>query len=287
MSTPRPAVFAGRFYPADEGECTWMLDGFFKGIQTTLALGAVLPHAGWVYSGSTAALSIAAIAAFKPETVVIFGAVHVLDRNEASLFPAGSWDTPLGPLSVDEELARRVTHCRHITSDAGPHLQEHSIEVELPLVRRLLPDAAILPLMVRPGPQAEEIGRVCALEAADLGRKVAFLASTDLTHYGPAFGFEPHGRGQSGIRWAKEVNDRRFINLVAEMNAEALVPEAAENRNACGAGATAAMVAAVAELGGRAYHELRHTCSADCEPGEGSHAVNSVGYEAGVFKPAP
>jgi hypothetical protein len=247
---------------------------------------ALVPHAGWVYSGETAALSIRAVAQSRPETVVIFGAVHVHDRNEASLFPNGEWITPLGSLRVDTELADRLRRHPLITVDPAVHRYEHSIEVELPLIQYLIGNALILPLMVAPGSNAPEIGRITANEASELGRRVAFLGSTDLTHYGPAFGFEPEGHGEPGIRWARDVNDRRFIRYVADMEAEAVVPEASAHRNACGSGAVAATIAAAEVFGATGYSELRHTTSADVERRLGGTPVNSVGYEAGVFSTA-
>ena len=284
MSGSRQPAVAGRFYPGDRDECLRSLDELVRPTDVSKApVGAVAPHAGWVFSGRTAALSVAAVALSRPETVVIFGAVHRIDPNHASLYARGSWETPLGLLRVDEDLGARIARCRDITVDPGAHRDEHSIEVQLPLIQRILGDVRILPIGVRPGPLACEIGRICASEAGELGRAVAFLGSTDLTHYGPAFGFEPQGRGEAGIRWAKDVNDRRFIDLVTALDAEAVVPEAAENRNACGAGAVAATIAAVQEFGANTYVELEHTTSAELEMREGGHPVNSVGYEAGIF----
>ncbi len=132
MSLTREPAFAGRFYPADAARCSAMIDRFTPPSTVAGALGALVPHAGWTYSGATAGLSLSAIAASKPETVVIFGAVHVLDSNKASLFASGDWRTPLGMLRVDEALAKRVLSCRHIRSDPAVHRQEHTIEVELP-----------------------------------------------------------------------------------------------------------------------------------------------------------
>ena len=286
MSMMREPAFAGRFYPADAAQCSAMVDQLIPHGAVREALGALAPHAGWKYSGATAGLSLSAVAAAQPETVIIFGAVHVRDSNEASLFAAGSWRTPLGVLRVDESLAKRVLSCGHIQSDPAIHRNEHSIEVELPFLQRLVGGMMILPIMVRPGPWAAEVGRVCATAAGELGRRVAFVASTDLTHYGPSFGFEPQGRGERGIRWAKDVNDRRFIALVAAMDAEAVVPEATKNRNACGSGAVAATIAAARTAGLNEYSELEHTCSAECDLGEGGFPLDSVGYHAGVFGPA-
>lgn len=286
MSLIRKPAVAGRFYPASPQQCTELLDALHRPIEARPALGVIMPHAGWVYSGPTALLSAQAVSAAKPETVVVFGAVHVPDPNRASLFPAGTWQTPLGELRVDEELARRVAEAsQDVAVDPAAHAWEHSIEVELPLLQYLMGNEfMILPVMVRPGPWAERVGQVVAREAAELGRPVVFVGSTDLTHYGPAFGFEPAGRGEPGIRWAKEVNDRRFIRRVEELDAGGVVPEAEAHLNACGAGAVAATIAAVRELGADRYRELEHTTSADVERSRGERPLNSVGYEAGVFE---
>jgi hypothetical protein len=260
-----------------------MLDDLLREASVPAALGAIVPHAGWVYSGSTAALGLAGIGGAKPEAVVFFGAVHGPDVNAASLYARGTWHTPLGGLEIDEDLADRFATAPLVTKDSQAHRYEHSIEVQLPILKRLLPEVEIVPISVRPGPEAVEIGRSCAQHVLASGRRVAFVGSTDLTHYGPAFGFEPHGRGQEGIRWAKQVNDRRLVGLIQAMDAEGVVPEAEMNHNACGAGAVAATIAAMRELGAVGYAELRHTCSAEVELPGYRDPYNSVGYEAGVF----
>ena len=284
MSLIREAAYAGRFYPADAVDCDALADKWLADASDKPAMAAVAPHAGWTFSGPTAALSIKSIARYNPETIVVFGAVHVPDPNKASLFHAGEWCTPYGSLQVDEELAKRVVRIRSVQTDPAAHAQEHSIEVELPMIRRLLENVKILPLMVRPGPWASELGRDTARAALDLGRRVAFLASTDLTHYGPAFRFEPQGRGPAGVRWAKDVNDRRFVDLVRQLEMDAVVPEAAAHRNACGSGAVAATIAAAIEAGAARYLELQHTTSAEVDAATGqSPGANSVGYQAGIF----
>ena len=283
MGAVREAEFAGRFYPGDRGQCEEMVDGLLRGVRTRTGLAAIVPHAGWVYSGSTAALGIATVAGGRPDTVIIFGSVHVLTRNKASLYARGVWRTPLGIVAVDEELAERIAAGMDVEVDPGVHQHEHSIEVELPFVQRLLPEARIVLIMIRPGPWAEDVGRHCASAAQEMGRRVVFVGSTDLTHYGPSFGFEPQGRGEAGIRWAREVNDRRFIELIEKLDGSGVITEAAENRNACGAGAVAATIGAALEVGAKRYEELRHTTSAELEYAQGGQPQNSVGYEAGVF----
>ena len=279
----RSPTFAGRFYPASERECRAMIDGWGIRCQNERrVLGGLVPHAGWMYSGPTAARTIAALAAADPETIFVFGAVHVHDVNRASLFAEGSWMTPLGELLVDAEVCRAIAGCPGVRIAPEAHASEHSIEVELPLIRYYLPEARIVPLMIQPGPWANEIGRVCQRAAADLGRRATFLASTDLTHYGPMFGFEPAGRGETGLRWAKHVNDRRFLERVAQLDEQGVVPEALSSLNACGSGAVAAALSAVVDSGRAEYRELQHTTSAEQTPLDPDR-LNAVGYVSVVF----
>ena len=243
MSAIRKAAVAGRFYPASESDCTRMLDEMAQPVNVEgEVVAGIVPHAGWVYSGKTAALTWQALAQAKPETVVIFGAVHSADMNEASMYGSGVWETPVGALQVDEELGTRVRCGGLIVEDAAAHQFEHSIEVQLPLVKHFVGDVRILPIGVRPGRRAAEVGRLVAEAARDWGRAVVLAGSTDLTHYGPNFGFEPAGRGLAGVAWAKGVNDRRLVERIASMDAEGVLVDAAEHRSACGAGAAAATI---------------------------------------------
>ena len=284
MSAVRRAAFAGRFYPGDSRDCEREVDAMLDAPAVDGACAGIVPHAGWVFSGPTAGKTIAAMRAFEPETVVVFGAVHVRDWNHASLADFDGWETPIGLVESDCELVSATSGASDVAVCREAHLHEHSIEVELPLLQRACPNARLLAVMVRPGSWAAGIGAAVRVAAESLGRRVAYLASTDLTHYGPSFGFEPEGRGAVGIRWAKEVNDRRFIAAASMLDLEDVLREAELHRSACGAGAVAAMIGALRADAGLRYVELEHTTSA-----ESSHAgpdpLDSVGYEASVFAP--
>ncbi len=279
----RSPVVAGRFYPNNRAACEQMLASFPQRTADPAGIACVAPHAGWIFSGALAARAIRSICRSNPETVIAFGAVHTPDRNIASVYAAGGWKTPLGTIDVDEPLAKTICDRSRGTADPAAHRGEHALEVLVPMIRHFSPHTRIVPVSVRPTPDAIEFGAACARAVRDTGRSATFLASTDLTHYGPAFGFEPRGRGDAGLQWAKSVNDRRFVDLIAGLRAEDLMSEAAENRNACGAGAVAALVAAMRELGATQYIELEHRTSAEVDlPGRSSDD-NAVGYEAGVF----
>lgn len=286
MMIRQPAV-ADTFYPGASVECRRSLDACFEARSQPPAIdgkiiGGLVPHAGWVCSGRVTAAVVSAISEQRsPGTFVIFGAVHRGHSAKAAIFPQGRWDAPAGPIAIDASLAERLMdHTNLIEDDPGAHQPEHSIEVQVPFIQRLFPDAKLLPIMVPPSLQASEIGRAVGRTLESCGSDTVVLASSDLTHYGRRYGFTPKGTGADGLDWAKDVNDRRFIDLVLDLDADAVVPEAARHRNACGSGAVAALIAAAKILGADGGVLLDHTTSAETvgpDPGN-----NAVGY-AGIL----
>jgi AmmeMemoRadiSam system protein B len=125
---------------------------------------------------------------------------------------------------------------------------------------------------------AGEIGRCVADVVNAAGLKAIYLASSDLTHYGPAYRFAPVGVGERAMEWAKD-NDRRLIDQVVGMQVEAIVPIVAAHANACGGGAIAAMMGACQASGATEARLLRHASSyetlAEVAP---QPPVSSVGY---------
>ena len=285
--TKREPVVIGAFYDRTPEGCKKSIDRYVKDYEPPTDLksvmGGVVPHAGWVYSGATAAkvfLTVAKLA--DPETVVIFGAVHRGGVREVAAFGPGSWVTPFGEVEVDEELGKKIVDESEgtVTEDPIAHLGEHSIEVQLPFINHLYPKARILPIaapltadVVAGG---KHIGRV--IKQSD--KRVAVIASTDLTHYGINYMTVSHGPLPEAMPWIRE-NDARLIRLVEKMQAEKIVPEVMHNENACGAGALAAAVAAASEMGSKQARLLEYTTSADVM--EDYSSGSAVGYAAMVF----
>lgn len=242
-------------------------------------VGGVVPHAGWSCSGPTAAKVFLALRPAAPETFVLFGAAHRPCSRQAQAHPAAAWATPLGDVQVDVELLEAV-------SDAGiqvspdNHEGEHSIEVQLPFIQVLFPDARILPISAPHDTGAAEAGQRTGAALKSVSRRVAVLASCDLTHYGMGYAGPTHGPLPQAMQWMRQ-NDERFIRLVERLDADAVVPEAAEHANACGAGAVAAAMAAARELGATRGIAIEYTTSAEVL-GE-IHADRAVGYLAAVF----
>jgi len=283
----RKAFRAGSFYPFDERSCRQQIEECLGDYQPPAEpariVSGIVPHAGWVFSGPTAARVFKSIKAkASPETFVIFGAVHVWGVDQASLFAEGAWETPCGTVAIDTELAAAVLNVAsdNVKANASAHDREHSIEVQIPFIQYLFPDARILPIMVAPGKHATGVGRKIGELIAQQEKKIVILGSTDLTHYGPSFSFTPYGVGPQSLAPMK-ANDRRIIALAIAMNAEEVLAEAEHHRNACGAGAIAATVTAAKALGAERGYLLEYTTSQDVMPER--RATDFVGYAGIVF----
>ncbi|OGO04404.1 MAG: AmmeMemoRadiSam system protein B [Chloroflexi bacterium RBG_13_56_8] len=280
----RSPTVAGLFYPADEGTCRRQVLQCLQDAElfeeSQPILGGMVPHAGFTYSGPTAGRVFAALSQQAlPETIVLFGAVHSWGVSIPSMFGSGSWRTPLGDLLIDEELAQEIGGDL-IADRPQAHAGEHSIEVQTPFIAHLFPHARILPIAVPPTDSSPQIGREVARAVRKLGRRAPALGSSDMTHYGPRYGFTPVGIGDKALQWVRR-NDARFLDLVVAMCAEELVNEAETHYNACGSGAIAAMVAYAAELGATQGKLLHYTTSHEVLPM--GPPTDMVGYGAVVL----
>ena len=288
MSTRKPAV-AGQFYPSSPEECRSEVAARLEGGGNAKAapqgrlVGGIVPHAGWICSGTVAGEVIAAFRDAAIDTFIVFGAVHRLSRPQASVDARGDWQTPLGTMTIDEQLAAAVLDVSSdlLADDAQSHLLEHSIEVQLPFLQAIQPEARLLPVGVPPIDDAPAVGTIVAEQVNRLGRRVAFLGSSDLTHYGPRYGFMPAGTGRHALHWAK-ANDRRIIELCLKLQAECVVSEARTHCNACGSGAIAATLAAARASGANEGMLLRHTSSAEVLRDQLGSTADAVGY-AGIL----
>jgi AmmeMemoRadiSam system protein B len=293
MAARRPAV-AGQFYPGTEKQCkAEIADCLTDRPLTDVKLpekivAGIVPHAGWTFSGDLAAMVFAAIEKTNKtvDTFVIFGAVHSLLGPAAAVYDKGSWLTPLGEIKIDEELAAMISKkSRFAKPNPDAHKYEHSIEVQVPFIQSFFKNAKIVPILTPPAGFVVQLGTdiaECIKSAAD--KKIVCIGSTDLTHYGPRYGFNPHGSGPPGIKWAKNVNDKAFITLAVEMKAERILTESMESQNACGPGSAAATVAVAKALGKTKGVLLAHTHSNEVmEKKFGQTNSESVGYAAIVY----
>ncbi len=283
----RKAYRAGSFYPASAGQCRSLIAECMRPWKDQLVSPppriGIVPHAGWVFSGPTAGAVFEAMLKGSPEIFLVLGAIHVPGVRKAALYPAGQWETPLGPISIDEELNSRILDSLkgRAEENANAHKFEHSIEVQVPFIRHLFPKSRLVALMVPPDENAAALGRALGAVLEDRP-DVNVLGSTDLTHYGlDNFGFAPAGIGPKALEWVRNVNDRAMIDAMLNLDAEATVAQSRRNYNACGAGAIAAAVACARALGSTQGRLLHYTTSYDVMPQR--QATDFVGYAAVVF----
>jgi len=277
------------FYPADPGRCRAAAEALVRApdapADVARGLGGIIPHAGWICSGAIAGEVLGTLGRFaQPDLVVVFGAVHSpIDLPLAAMDSHEQWVVPGGASENARDLAESLQNSSELfATDDRLHNREHAVEVELPLIRAVWPKSRLLPIEVPLIEDAAEIGRRTARVALEKGARPVFLASSDLTHYGPAYRFTPAGVGEAALAWAKE-NDRRLLKRVTDFDIERVVPEVKEHMNACGGGAIAAMLAACKEAGATSARVLRHASSyetlAQVAP---QPPVDAVGY-AGVI----
>lgn len=183
----RPTAVAGSFYPGVHAELARTVDDLLASAgQTRTRLHAIpkaiiAPHAGYVFSGPTAARAFTRLLpnAVALSRVVILGPAH-FEAVEGVVWPdAEALATPLGTISVDRAALR---HVAAVKPSLRAHAMEHSVEVELPFVQRLMPSAKVVPLVVgRATP--DDVADV--LEALWGGAETAIVVSSDLSHYLP------------------------------------------------------------------------------------------------------
>ncbi len=287
----RKPIVAGRFYPADRDEALGAIETALAAPAPEVSLpeaivAGLVPHAGWVFSGALAALVFAAIKqrCAEVETFVICGAAHAYLGVEPALDDSAAWDSPLGQVEVDRALGEKLLERGVARVEPSAHRREHSIEVQVPFIQHLFPGARIAPIVVPARNSALPLGEALGAIASESAASVVCIGSTDLTHYGPAYGFTPAGPGADGLQWAHAVNDAAFLERALQVDPEGLLTQALESGSACGPGAAATVVTAARGQGVAAGRLLAQTNSRDIMQREmNTSSRDSVGYAAVVY----
>lgn len=291
MQVRQPAV-AGQFYGAEKQECLGevreCLEVNLPGVELPDRIAAgVVPHAGWVFSGDLAGMVFNAIRRQNKEvdTFIVYGAAHRWRITRPSVYYTGAWQSPLGRIEVDENLAQAICYSDYADKNLDEHAGEHSIEVQVPFIQFLFPDARIVPILTPPNDYSAKLGaEIGGIISKMHDKSVVCVASSDLTHYGPRYGYAPKGTGEAAIQWAKDVNDMGLIEPALRMDATAVLEAAEEHASACGAGAIAAAVETARTLGRSKGVLLAHTHSNEVmKKMFGRTGDESVGYAAMVF----
>ncbi len=188
MAAIRYPAVAGAFYPADPRRVAAMLSELVvPAPEAAPAAGAMVPHAGWIFSGRCAGATLGRIAV--PPTVVLLGPNHTGMGAPLAAAPEDAWMTPVGKARVDRALLEELVAADpEVAFDGAAHRREHCLEVEVPFLLARRPDVRIAPVVVGthdPG----ALGRLGEALAAILARREPrplLLVSSDMTHYEPA-----------------------------------------------------------------------------------------------------
>lgn len=252
--TRYPAV-AGQFYPGRAEELASEVDAYTRadGKQTAklAALGCMVPHAGYVYSGRIAGAVFAAVEL--PRRFVILCPNHTGLGEPLSIMSAGNWQTPLGEAPVDAALAKRLKELMPLLrEDAEAHRREHALEVQLPFLQELRPDFSFVPITLGTGQYEtlEALGRAIAQLADDAKEDVMVIASSDMNHY----------ESDEITR----LKDGRALERVLAMDPVGLFEVVArEHISMCGYGAAIAMLTAARAQGASGARLISYATSGD------------------------
>ncbi len=213
----RPYV-AGQFYPDDALELKSMIAAWLAPeVSKKNCLGCILPHAGYAYSGKVAADTVAQIEI--KDSLVLFGPNHTGQGKDFSLMAQGTWQTPLGNIEIDRQLAELfLAKSKYLQKDCRAHAQEHSLEVQLPILQYFRQDFKIVPIIFSSvdlfelKQVAEELAAVVI--AHDLKSSIMFIASSDLTHYEPQSSAE--FKDALAIRAILDLDEQKLHQAVEE-----------------------------------------------------------------------
>lgn len=271
----RRRILPAGWYPSGEAETAARVKKSLANIGPTETQGraCVVPHAGWDFSGEIALRGLRGICQDTKTIVIVGGHLHPRDGVLAA-FEEG-YETPLGPLPADLELLSFLADQLKLGEDV---YSDNTVEVNLPFVKYLFPEGKVLGLRASPSRSAEKLGALLHRAARSLQKKIAVVGSTDLTHYGPNYGFTPQGSGTQAVQWVKDVNDRRLIDALLNLDPSKAIDLANQEHSACSVGGAVA-AACFARAGGcRTGTLLAYTSSYDIHP-----SSSFVGYAAIIY----
>ncbi len=184
----RKPIAAGGFYSNNREELSRQIDYFLQNAKTPSSppeniKALIAPHAGYVYSGLVAAAAYRLVRGKDYETVIVIGPSHQYGFDGCSIYLRGGFETPLGIAAVDEPLALEVSKTSGFGFIPEAHAQEHSLEVQVPFIQKVLPRAKIVPIVMGYPSKSTVTALADSLAKALPGKKVLIVASTDMSHY--------------------------------------------------------------------------------------------------------
>jgi AmmeMemoRadiSam system protein B/AmmeMemoRadiSam system protein A len=275
----RPPTVAGSWYPNDPEQLTEMVEAMLKadGPVDGAPIGLIVPHAGYVFSGPVAAAGFRQLEEGEYEVAVVIASDHQSPLSDPiSVWAEGGFETPLGAVPVDVELAQALVEAEpRIAFDPTTHEGEHPIEIELPFLQRVCPHCAIVPILM--GSDDEATVRMLADALLDVlpTQGAVVIASSDLSHYPSR---EDAARVDGATLGAIETGEPERVRAAIDTSMEEGIPSLATC--ACGRGPILVTMHVAAGLGADTVTLLRYANSADSPYGS---ADRVVGYGAVMF----
>ena len=246
MSKVRRRVLPAGWYPSSAEKAEKVLESWSSSQEPVCkdAFACVVPHAGWEFSGE---LAFSGIRSLKnpADTVVVVGG-HLPPKPGVVVAPADYFETPFGYIEADVEFIQTLGGQIEFADDTKA---DNTVEIQLPIVKYLFDGAKLVYMRVAPTHEAITVGKKLKTVASSLGRKTVVIGSTDLTHYGPSYGFTPAGSGSDAEEWVRNTNDKRFLEHLLNFEIDEALKDAQINSSACSAGG-AAVAATFAEASG-------------------------------------
>ncbi len=265
ISPVREAAVAGQFYPGSRAKLEMAVKDLIGPGPKRHALGVMVPHAGYMYSGRVAGEVFGSVEL--PKTFVIIGPNHTGLGPEASIMSAGVWRLPTGDARVADGLAREiVSHSLVLASDERAHRFEHSVEVQIPFLQYLVGKMEFVPisLMTTSNDACRDVGLAVAAAIKAAAGPVLVIASSDMSHY------------ESQV--TAQEKDHLALERLLALDPGGLLRTVMENHiSMCGVAPAAAMLYACRELGASEARLAKYETSGDVT---GDYA-QVVGY-AGV-----
>ncbi len=265
MMIREPSV-AGQFYSADPRALRKTILSFVHPPDSLIEAKAVIvPHAGYVYSGSVAGKVFSSV--LLPKRMILLGPSHSGRSGMFALSPVGTWRTPLGTALIDAEInLRLLKECPSLKEDAYAHVHEHSMEVQIPFMQVLQPDFSFSAVCVGTADYSalEALGHGLARVIRSIQESILLVASSDMTHYETA---------DTAAKQDKLAIDR--ILVVDPAGLHQVVIE--KNISMCGFAPATAVLIACRDLGATASRLICYTNS-----GEVSRDFGSVVGYAGI-----
>ncbi len=255
MASVRPPAVAGLFYPSLAAVLSRDVDDMLFRTQECVVsgelIGLIAPHAGYIYSGLTAATGYKLLKNKKFDSIIIVGPSHREYFDGISIFPGDAYRTPLGDARVDEAIRTElIKECSAIELSHAGHRSEHAIEVQLPFLQKLFGTVTFVPIVM--GDQRREYCVMLAEAIAKVAtqKRILLIASSDLSHYHPY---------DSAV-----VLDRKVIREVEDFAADNLMQKLeTQEVEACGGGPMVSVMHAARLLGAKQSHVLYYCNSGD------------------------